>query len=182
MMNDKRITQKGEQDLGIGPVVSASHLAAGAMPELSEIEFALNISTNAFQRWIVRGTSATGIEGLTAMDVLVLHSINHRGRTKSLADLCLVLNIEDTYLVNYAIKKLKNVGLINVGRRGKEKTVSINTKGEEACASYHKIREALLVKSVLALGLDPDEVSKAATLLRALSGHYEQAARSAASL
>lgn len=166
----------------IGPVVSAAHLAAGAMPALSELEFALNVSVNAYHRWMVRCSAAAGIAGLTATEVLVLHQVNHRGREKTLADLCLVMNVEDTHLVNYAVKKLAAAGLVATGRRGKEKTVVITEEGETACARYHELREALLVKSVRSLGLDEQEVSRLAGLLRALSGQYDQAARSAASL
>ena len=38
----------------IGPVVAASHLASGAMPALSEVEFALTMMVNA----IIAGSSA----------------------------------------------------------------------------------------------------------------------------
>lgn len=166
----------------IGPVVAAMQLASGAMPALSEVEYALNITSNAFQRWIVRCSAAADNEGLTAMEIQVLHTVNHREKGKSLSDICLMLNIEDTHLVNYAVKKLEASDLIQTSKRGKEKIVIITKDGQKSCARYHEIREALLVESVLALGLDPKEVSKAATLLRALSGHYDQAARSVASL
>ncbi len=167
---------------GIGPVVSAKHLASGAMPALSEIEFALNITNNAYQRWMIRASAASGYTGLAANDVLVLHSINHRNRDKSLSDLCLVLNVEDTHLVNYSIKKLESIGLITTGKRGKEKIAAITPKGEAACDKYREIREALLVESIKSLGLDESELSHIATVLRSLSGQYEQASRSAASL
>ncbi|MFZ1813875.1 MAG: winged helix DNA-binding protein [Rhizobiaceae bacterium] len=165
-----------------GPVVSASHLASGAMPALSEMEYALNVTVNAWHRWMVRAAAASGTPGMTAMDVLVLHQVNHRGREKTLADLCLVMNIEDTHLVNYAIKKLSAQGLVKTGRRGKEKTVAITSAGMAACETYHELREALLIGSIKSLGLDEAEISRLAALLRALSGQYDQAARSAASL
>lgn len=178
---DEQTSWKGSV-ASVGPVVSAEHLATGAMPSLSEIEFALNIANNAYQRWMVRAAAASGFAGLAANDILVLHSVNHRDREKSLADLCLVLNIEDTHLVNYSIKKLEGLGLIKTGRRGKEKTAIITENGQVACERYREIREALLVESVKSLGLEEREVSHIATILRALSGQYEQAARSAASL
>jgi len=171
-----------DTEIGIGPVVSAKHLASGAMPALSEIEFALNISHNSFQRWMVRASGASGYAGLAANDVLVLHSINHRNREKSLSDLCLVLNVEDTHQVNYSIKKLESIGLITTGKRGKEKIAAITPKGRAACDKYREIREALLIESIKSLGLDETELSHIATVLRSLSGQYEQASRSAASL
>jgi predicted MarR family transcription regulator len=164
------------------PIVSSAHLASGASPALSELEFALNICANAWHRWMVRCAAASGIAGLTATDVLVLHHVNHRGREKTLADLCLLLNVEDTYLVDYAVKKLSGLDLVDTGKRGKEKTISVTAKGKDACSRYHEIREALLVESVRSLGMDETEISRVARMLRALSGQYDQAARSAASL
>jgi predicted MarR family transcription regulator len=126
--------------------------------------------------------TAAGIPELTPMDVLVLHNVNHRGKAKRLADICLVLNIEDTHLVNYSLKKLERLKLLKSGRKGKEKTVAITAAGEEACKRYAQIREQLLVKSVLATGLDPARLSEIAAAMRSLSGQYDQAARAAASL
>jgi len=167
---------------GLGPIVSSAHLAAGGMPALSEVEFGLILASHAFNRWMVRCMQAAGISGLSALDVMVLHSVAHRGRSKTLADICLVLNVEDTHLVTYAVRKLQQQGLVESRRAGKEKAVAITAAGEAACTRYHEIREALLVKAVKAVGLNEDGLSDMAGLLRALSGHYDQAARSAASL
>lgn len=164
----------------MGPVVSSAHLANSGLPELSEMEFALTMANNAFQRWMVRCMTAAGMPGLTPLEVLIVHLVHHRARAKSLADICLVLNIEDTHLVNYAVKKLEKHGLVTAGRTGKEKTVAITPGGETYCAQYGKVREALLIRSVEQLGLDRAELSRLAALLRTLSGSYDQAARAAA--
>ncbi|MFC5503855.1 MULTISPECIES: winged helix DNA-binding protein [Hyphomicrobiales] len=166
----------------LGPIVSSGHLAAGAMPALSEFEFAMSMTVHAFHRWMVRAMAAAGTPDLSPLDVLVLHNVNHRGKAKRLADICLVLNIEDTHLVNYALKKLERLKLLKAGRKGKEKTVEVTPAGEEACRAYARIREQLLVKSVLSTGLDPKRLSEIATAMRSLSGQYDQAARAAASL
>src|SRR4051812_4229637 len=84
---------------GLGPVVSSAHLAAGLMPALSELEFGLILLGHAFNRWMVRCAAAAGIPDLSALEVLVLHTVNHRHRSKTLADICLVLAVEDTHLV-----------------------------------------------------------------------------------
>ena len=166
----------------LGPIVSSAHLASGLMPALSELEFGLILLGHAFNRWIVRCAAAAGVADLSALEVLVLHTVNHRGRPKRLADICLVLNVEDTHLVTYAVKKLQAHGLVASGRRGKEKTVAITPKGETLCRKYREIREALLVKPVRGTGVDERKLSELAGTMRALSGHYDQAARSAASL
>ncbi len=164
------------------PVVSSSQLAQGAMPSLSEFEFGLIMASHAFHRWMVRCMAAAGHPGMSALDVLVLFSIHHRSRPKRLADICLVLNVEDTHLVTYAIRKLEAAGLVKSGRSGKEKTVTLTEKGEAACTKYRQVREDLLVDTIRSLGLRPETASELARELRVLSGHYDQAARAAASL
>ena len=104
----------------VGPVVSSAHLASGAMPSLSEYEFGLILASNAFNRWIVRCMAAAGLPGLSALDVMVLHLVHHRDQAKRLADICLVLNVEDTHLVTYALRKLEAAGLVRSGSAGKE--------------------------------------------------------------
>lgn len=152
------------------------------MPALSELEFGLILLGHAFNRWMVRCAAAAGIADLSALEVLVLHTVNHRNRSKTLADICLVLAVEDTHLVTYAVKKLQGQGLVASGRQGKEKTVTITAKGEALCRKYSEIREALLVRPVRGTGADERKLSELAGTMRALSGHYDQAARSAASL
>jgi predicted MarR family transcription regulator len=166
----------------VGPIVASAHLAAGAMPALSEFEFGLMMASSAFERWIVRCMTAAGGPGLAALDVMVLHTVNHRGRAKTQADICLVLNVEDTHLVTYAIRKLERAGLVETGKSGKEKTVAITTDGIALCTRYRDVREAILVKSMQSIGLDGAQLSAFAATLRMLSGHYDQATRAAASL
>lgn len=171
-----------EQDHQFGPVVSSGHLASGALPALSEVEFGLIMLNHAFSRWIVRCMAAAGVPDLSPIDILILHNIRSRNKSKTMADIALVLNIEDTHVVTYAVKKLERLKLISGGKRGKEKIVSITPAGEAACDRYFQIRETLLVKSVLATEISPENLSAIATRLRALSGHYDQAARSAAAM
>ena len=166
-------------DHALGPVVSSAHLASGSFAEVSELEFGLTLAGNAFQRWMVRATAMAGFPELGSLDILVLHSVYHRDRPKKLADICLVLNVEDTHTVNYAIKKLIKAGLVKDGRQGKEKTVVATDKGAELCEQYREIREALLLRSVNDLGLEPEQVSRAAAILRLMAGQYDQAARAA---
>jgi predicted MarR family transcription regulator len=166
----------------LGPIVSSGHLASGAMPALSEFEFGMIMTVHAFNRWMVRCMAAAGVPDLSPLDVLILHNVNHRGKPKRLADVCLVLNIEDTHIVTYALRKLEKLRLIKSNRKGKEKVVSITPAGEEACRQYARVRETLLVKSVLATGIDATAISRIAAELRSISGQYDQAARAAASL
>lgn len=166
--------------MSIGPVVSAAHLAQTGLPELSEMEFALAMGSHAFQRWMVQCMAAAGAPGMSAMEVQILHILHHKDRPKTIAQICLMLNIEDTHLVTYAGRKLRDRGLIEDGRAGKEKTMRTNEAGAALCARYGAVRKELLLDGAARLGFDPAEISKLAALLRALSGSYDQASRAAA--
>jgi predicted MarR family transcription regulator len=164
------------------PIVSSAHLVSEDAAELSEFEFGLIIAWNAFQRWIVRCAGAAGLSDLGPLDVLVLHSVNHRGREKKLADICFVLNIEDSHTVTYSLKKLARLELVAGSKRGKETFYATTEAGAAACAAYRGVRESCLISSLSAVAIDNAEIGAAADLLRALSGLYDQAARAATSL
>lgn len=168
---------------GGGKIVSSAHLADSGLPALSEFEYGLFISGNAFERWMVRCMAAAGYPDFSPLEVMVVHTVNHRARDKRLADICFVLNIEDAHLVNYALKKLVRAGLVEGEKRGKETLYRTTREGAGACLSYREVRESCLVETVSALGgFDEDEIAAVARFLRALSGLYDQAARAAASL
>ncbi|WBV44223.1 winged helix DNA-binding protein [Pseudoroseomonas cervicalis] len=162
------------------PIVSAAHLAEGAAPALSEVEYGLNILGAAYHRWMVRCATAAGQPGLSALEVVVVNTIRHRGRPKRQAEIALALAIDDAHLLTYALRKLERLGLVASTRQGKEKVVSVTEAGQEFCARYTAIREAALAGPVASHGPDPARLSALAALLRSLSGHYEQAARAAA--
>ena len=163
-------------------IVSSAHLAAGKSVELSEFEFGLIIAGNAFNRWMTRCMAAAGVSDMTTVEVLVLHHVNHRDRPKKLADIAFILNIEDTHVVNYALKKLQNLGLLASEKRGKEVLYSTNEKGHALCKKYFEIREQMLVSSLADTNEDPLTLHELARLLRSLSGLYDHASRSATSL
>jgi len=161
-------------------IVSSSHLVSPRSSELSELEFGLIVAWNAFQRWAVRCMAAAGVADLTITDVLLLHHVQHRARNKKLADICFVLNYEDTHVVAYSLKKLVNAGLVQADKQGKEVFYSPTPAGEAAVAQYRELREACLVAN-LDVGGNAD-IGALARTLRTMSGLYDQAARAASSM
>ena len=161
-------------------IVSSSHLVSPKSVELSELEFGLIVAWNAFSRWAMRCMAAAGCPDLTITDVLVLHHINHRARNKKLADICFVLNYEDTHVVAYSLKKLVAGGLALADKQGKEVFYSPTPQGEAFVQKYREVREDCLVGN-LDTELNPD-IGELARLLRTMSGLYDQAARAATSL
>src|SRR5215469_2491171 len=106
-------------------IVSSEHLVSESSAELSELEYGLIMASNAFNRWMVRCMAAAGDKDMTAIEVSLLHHVSHRERRKKIADICLVLNIEDTHVATYALKKLVARGLVASEKSGKEVFFSV---------------------------------------------------------
>lgn len=164
------------------PIVSSAHLVSPQSAELSEFEFGLIVAGNAFHRWIVHCMAAAGLKDLTPLDVLVLHHVTHRARDKRLADICFIMNVEDTHLINYSLKKLQGLGVVAASKNGKEVTYAATEVGRAYVQRYREIREACLVDALHADDALNRDIGDLARLLRVLSGFYDQAARAAASL
>lgn len=163
-------------------IVSSAHLVSMQSTEMSEFEFGLIVAGNAFHRWVVHCMSAAGLKDLTPLDVLVLHHVTHRARDKRLADICFIMNVEDTHLINYSLKKLQNLKVVEGSKNGKEVTYASTDSGRGYVQRYREIRESCLIDAMKADdGLNRD-IGELARLLRVLSGMYDQAARAAASL
>ena len=163
-------------------IVSSEHLVSKKSPELSELEFGMIIAWHAFERWMIRCISAAGIKDVTPTDVLIIHHVNHRQTQKKLSDICITLNIEDTHIVSYGLKKLISNGLIENHRKGKEVFFSTTKKGKEICAKYRDVRDACLLPGFSGEIEENFHLGQAAQILRAVSGKYDQAARAATSL
>lgn len=161
-------------------IVSSSHLVSPRSVEASEFEFGMIVAWNAFSRWMVRCMQAAGVPDLTVTDVLVLHHVNHRARHKKLADICFVLNYEDTHVVAYALKKLVAAGLLCTDKQGKDVFYKPTPEGEAAVQRYRAVRDSCLVDSLD--GKINPALGEQARLLRNMSGLYDQAARAASSL
>lgn len=162
-------------------IVSSRHLADGPGWEASEFEFGMIVAFNAFSRWTVRCMAAAGHE-MSPMEILVLHNVNHRGREKRLSDVCFLLNIEDTHTVNYALRKLREAGLITSEKRGKEMFHGTSDAGRALCDEYRRIRSQCLLPGLAHTDLSGEDLRRIAGALRTLSGQYDQASRAAASL
>lgn len=161
-------------------IVSSSHLVSERSQEASEFEFGLIVAWNAFSRWAVRCMAAAGVPDLTITDVLILHHVYHRARNKKLADICFVLNYEDTHVVAYSLKKLVAAQLVHAEKAGKEVLYAPTADGEAVITRYRDVREQCLVRNLDASM--NDDIGESARILRSMSGQYDQAARAAASL
>lgn len=145
--------------------------------DLSNLEFALIILVFGFPRWVENCMAAADVRGLSALDILVLHTVNHRARGRRLSEICMVLNIDDTHLVAYALKKLVAAGLVRVERKGRERHYETTATGDEACLRYRKVREKFLVPSLSWVSDDKNVIPNVAAFIRTMTALYDQAGR-----
>lgn len=164
------------------PIVSSGHLAEGEGWELSELEFGLIVASNGFARWMVACMGAAGAPEMSPTEILTLHHVNHRDREKRLNDICFLLNIEDRHTVTYALRKLRDAGLLEATKRGKEMFYRTSPAGQTLCDRYREIRAQCLLGNLEGLGLSGEETRRLAAALRGLSGQYDQASRAAKTL
>ncbi len=190
---DSRIAaMPGSSLSSVKRIVSSSHLVSEKAAELSEVEYGLIVGWNAFGKWMVKamatavaevGARDSGETDLAVLDILCLHSVNHRERPKKLADICFKLNVEDSYIVNYALKKLIKMKLVSSKKHGKEVFYATTASGVDLCLKYRAVRESCLVDGFADFyGEKGAELGEVARQLRLLSGLYDQAARSATNL
>lgn len=156
---------------------TAPFAPSASSQDLSEFEYGLIILMYGFQRWVQNCMDAANVNGLNALDILVLHAVNHRARGKRMAEICMVLNIDDTHLVTYALKKLAAAGLVLVTPQGRERHYETTERGEQACLEYRKVRESFLVPSLTWVSGRDGAVTEAAGFLRMMTAMYDQAGR-----
>lgn len=144
---------------------------------LSELEFSMIVSINGFWKWVVHCAEAAGARGLSPLDVLVLHAVNQRARDKRLADICLVLNVEDSHTVAYSLKKLEEQGYIVHRQHGRDRVYASSRDGDALCLKYLEVRERTLVDSLRADEIDFSGLDETARALGRMARYYSHASR-----
>ncbi len=147
---------------------------------LSELELTLTVLWNSVRRWMSQRNNSSTVAGLSDLDVFLLHLLVYRNKPLKGADLAFALAIDDMHLVSYSLKKLTKLGVTSNERVGKEVFYKATRKGHEHYLEFLEDRRKYL-EPALKFVTDSEELAFLTTSLRALSGAYEQAARSAAS-
>jgi predicted MarR family transcription regulator len=145
--------------------------------KLSEFEFAVFTLMFGFQTWTEMCMAAADVRGLSSMDILVLHAVNHRARGRRQLDICMVLNVEDVHLVAYSLKKLVAAELVVAVPEGRERYYETTPRGDEACLAYRRVREEFLVPNLAWISGGEDVLNETAGFVRTMTALYAQAGR-----
>jgi|SRR5580692_2984259 predicted MarR family transcription regulator len=148
--------------------------------QLSELELTLTVLWNCVRRWLSQRSNSQTVNGLSDLDVFLMHLLVYRNKPLRGIDLAFALSIDDMHLVSYSLKKLARVGLISSRKIGKEVFYVATEKGQEHYFDFVNDRKKYLEPAMKFLSKDFD-LEALTGFLRTLSSVYEQAARSAAS-
>lgn len=148
---------------------------------LSELELSLTVLWNSVRRWMSQRSNSDAVNGLSDLDVFLLHLLVYRKKRLRGVDLAFALAIDDMHLVSYSLKKLTKMGVTSSSKVGKEVFYQSTSKGKEHYLSFLSAREKYLEPAMGLLLNGKTDIAVLNEALRTLSGIYEQAARAAAS-
>lgn len=151
---------------------------------VTELEFAFMRVSEAFARWVAAADQVVGLSDLKHSEHVILHVIRMQNRPKSGATIARLLNRDDLPNIQYNLRKLESLGLIEKHKEtsGKVLTYSVTAAGERMTNEYSLLRSKLLIANIRSLNDFDQRVEDATQLLSILTGIYEESARSCASM
>ena len=149
------------------------------MSSITRFEQSLQVLNNAFEQWVKRCGTHSGLGAFASIEIYILHVIGRAPEPRRIADICFALKIEDTHVVAYAVKKLMKAGLLKSSRSGKDTHFVTTQLGQERIASYAANKKKNLGAAVAMFSDQEIDIEKLSDQLQFLSAVYEQAARHA---
>ena len=160
----------------------AWHLAETEVEQvITEFELLLWRVSFGFERWQEDCEKYINQRELSASELSILHIIRMNERSKTVYDIARLLNREDQFNIQYVIKKLIKLGLVEKVVDPSKKVLSyqVTAEGVRDTNAYTKARRAILIdiykKEASSLSLD-----KLSSVLAKLRAIYDEAAREVA--
>jgi predicted MarR family transcription regulator len=153
--------------------------ADDGMIPIIRFEQSLQVVKNSFEQWVRRCGARSGLAGFASIEIEVLHIIARASDPRKTADICFVMNVEETHIVTYAVKKLVKAGLVKSTRSGKDAFFSITKEGGARVLAFAEVKRALLVDAMEKFTEQETSMEDLAEKMRRLAAIYEQAARRA---
>ncbi len=129
------------------------HLAQGeADTEVTNFELQLWRVFHGFLRWQEECEKSTNGLHLNGHELAILHVIRMKEKPKTISDIGRILNRNDTFNINYIIRKLLKNGLIKKTRLGKGfkgHMYDITLKGIENTNIFAEMRRKVLIETYM---------------------------------
>lgn len=150
----------------------------GVERALTGFEWGLWRLSAAFIRWQGECLSALAGRPLGGHDTALLHVVAYQGRAKGLAEIAKLLGRADLANIQYAIRKLNRLALIErvPGLSRKDTLYRVTPAGADLTRAYRALRRELLVATA---GIGEADFADLEQRLARLTGLYEDATRKA---
>ena len=141
----------------------------------SEFEYALWQVGGAFARWQRDCIATVSDLNLSGTEASILHVVHINGTPKGLMEISRLLHRDDLPNLQYAIKKLIKLDLIQkTGTSRKTMMYEVSAEGARIVAAFQEKRSATLLKMLSHVSGLPDELEEMITRLHLLTGIYDQ--------
>ena len=138
------------------------HLAEDSIGvAMTDLEYAILRVFEAFGRWQSECLTAVSGARITGPENVLLHVIGMKGRAKTIHDVMLLTNRQDTQNVQYGLRKLIKLGFVR--KQGTARAgifYQTTEKGNKICKDYADLRAKLLLRAAKGLPRFESEFEK----------------------
>lgn len=142
---------------------------------LAEFEYAIWHVSAAFTRWRRDCLAAVCDLNLTNTEASILHAFHMTGAPKGLMEVSRLLHRDDIANLQYGLKKLTKLGLIERQGRSRKTTVyAISAEGSALVEAYLARRREVLLRLFVQAAPSPDRLEDIIMRMHMMIGLYDQ--------
>ncbi|WP_020101639.1 winged helix DNA-binding protein [Mycobacterium sp. 360MFTsu5.1] len=149
---------------------------------MTAFEFALLQVDGEFQRFAVHAMQVAGDLDLTVNEVVALHVVRMQERPKDTATIAQLTNREDLPNLQYNLRKLVTMGLLERTKSGTSAVFRVTEKGREITDRYAALRRQMLTSNLTELADVTAKLQHAVRSMNVLTGLYAAASRDLATI
>jgi predicted MarR family transcription regulator len=146
---------------------------------ITEFEWSILRFMTAFERCIVQMSNMSGGHVLNVQEIILLHVVSMQKMPQTSSSLSRQLNRDDVANVQYTLRKLASINLIekNKAKGGKLFTFDITAAGSQLVKEYSKVRELLLTEKTKFIDNVDQKLDDSRRVISFLTGVYDEVAR-----
>ncbi|WP_040790861.1 helix-turn-helix domain-containing protein [Nocardia paucivorans] len=159
------------------------HLAENAYEDaLTAFEFAILQVERGFERFAVQAINVAGDLDLSFNEVVALHVVRMQERAKDTATIAQLTNRDDLPNLQYNLRKLVGLGLLERTKSGTASVFAITPAGRKITDRYAELRRQALTSNLAELTDVTAKLQHAIRSMHILTGLYESASRDLATI
>lgn len=142
---------------------------------LAGFEYALWHLGSAFSRWRRDCFASVCDLGLSGSETSILHVVDMNGTAKGLMDISRLLHRDDIPNLQYGLKKLLQLGLIEKRGTSRKTTNYVTSEtGKNIIADYKQMRRETLLRLFRQVPQTAENMEQMVAMMHVMSGIYDQ--------